>query len=215
MIIGLDYLPQIRGGDDSGQVVGGATDEAAKASDVPQALGGWIALQLNKLVATISAGYHTEHNSDDTHRDIHANSISERGRLTANGVWSSVPFNPANFVGSGAMTVSVGSQVVFAYTLYGKTMLITFVLNSVTIGGTPDTYIKIRIPGGYTSGRTAVSSIIAFNNSATVGSLAYALMQAPSATTEPYVFCALAVSGSWAASAAFTSLYGQICFEIA
>lgn len=53
MKIGLSYITQIRSGD-------------------PTNVGGWVAQTFNQLAASIGTGYHTEHQDDDTHGNVHA-----------------------------------------------------------------------------------------------------------------------------------------------
>jgi hypothetical protein len=199
MNLGLSYTTQIRGGQQEG---GGQ-----------QGLGGFVALTFNQLVSGVTAGWTQEHHDDDTHADIHADSISERGRTVANGVWTAVPFAASNFAGNAAMTVSVGTQETLAYTMYGKTMVVSFQLTGITVGGTPNTYIKIKIPGGYRSSRSMLNMIWASDN----GTVRSAVVQAfaPNvAASDPYLYCALTSGGNWAASAAATLLKGQLSFEV-
>lgn len=194
MNLGLSYTTQMR------------------SVDAKQGLG-FVSLTFNQLVSGITTGWTTEHHDDDTHADIHADSISERGRTVANGVWTDVPYAAANFAGNAAMTVAVGTQETLAYTMYGKTMTVAFNLTAITVGGTPDTYIKIKIPGGYRSSRSIDNMIWASDN----GTVRSAVVQAfaPNvASLDPYLYCALTSGGNWAASAANTLVKGQLSFEV-
>src|SRR5262245_39274243 len=132
MKIGLPFIDQIRSG------------HPAKA-------GNWVAQTFTQTVGAISAGYHTEHTADDTHGAIHCTSISERSRTTPMGEWQSLA-TPA-VVGSGAMTVTIGTVRTYAWTLIGKTILVAFDFQSITIGGTPDLFIKVPIPAGFHANR--------------------------------------------------------------
>jgi hypothetical protein len=78
-------------------------------------------------------------------------SLFERERTTAIGEWINVPYSAANFSASGSMTWTVDSsdQVTYAYTLIGKTLIFSFLINSTTVGGTTDLYLQVKIPGGY------------------------------------------------------------------
>lgn len=226
MKLGLPYIAQIQGSaqavDASGNRVpttsaDGQPDEQAPAVELGwrEALDqrcGWIAQTCRQLVASISTGYATEHNDNDTHKDIHADSISERGRTVANGVWVDVPFNPANFVGSGAMTVAVATQTTYAYMLVGKTMTVSFILAGITIGGTPDTLIMVKIPAGYVSKRaTPATFFVVDNGTLTTG---WGGVQAQSSTQVPYIVVHLTSGANWQASAALTQAWGTVSFEV-
>jgi hypothetical protein len=88
------------------------------------------------------------------------NSIRERNRTTALGEWTSVAFAAGNFTASGSMTwtVASGDQTTYAYTLIGKTMTLSFVIENSTVGGTGSTELRIAIPGGFTPAKTMESA---------------------------------------------------------
>lgn len=67
--------------------------------------------------------------------------------------WIAVPFNAADFTASGSMTwtVAASNVVVFAYRLEGRTMTVSFLITTTTIGGTPDQALLIKIPAGKSS----------------------------------------------------------------
>ena len=151
MNIGLSYMTQIRGGDDTGQLVPNEDDQTSQRS-----LGGWIALTFNQLVASLTAGYHIEHNANDSHSTIHATgTISERGRLVAIGDWQAVPFNAANFTGGGTQTwtVTAATQITFSYSLTGTTLAFQIKLAGTSVGGVPNTTLRIMLPVAYANPR--------------------------------------------------------------
>jgi len=130
MKLGLAYITQIRGVEDR---PGGEDRPAADAPGeatpgVLSVLRGFLALQLTNLVATIGAGYHTEHNLDDTHKTITASgSISEHGRRTPLGEWIPLPFSTLAFVGLGTMTWTVSPTLAtIKYMVVGKTVFLVF-----------------------------------------------------------------------------------------
>jgi hypothetical protein len=90
----------------------------------------------------------------------------ERSRTTRMGEWISVAFAAGNFTGNNAMTVTVasGDQITYAYTLTGKTMKVSLVLNTFTIGGTPDTTVQVAIPGGFTATKAMGGPVFLVNN---------------------------------------------------
>ena len=64
------------------------------------------------------------------------------------GAWTAIPYNAANFTGSGSMTWAVeAADVTFLrYVLLGKTCVVTFGLANTVVGGTLSTTLKITIP---------------------------------------------------------------------
>ena len=125
------------------------------------------------------------------------------------GIWTSVPYNAANFGvdpgGSGTWTVDAGDQVTFKYATFGKIMWVQWQLETTTLTGAAIA-LSIAIPGG----ATAVN-----------GEMGVCYASGP--TTE---FCAVAVvaprlqilrsaSAPWAVATNTQSIRGQIWFEIA
>lgn len=80
--------------------------------------------------------------------------------------WTSVTFNAGNFTASGSMTWTVASGDVntFDYVEIGKTMIVSCVLSTTTVGGTPSTALKITIPNGRTAGNLSSGPVIGLNN---------------------------------------------------
>jgi hypothetical protein len=103
--------------------------------------------------------------------------LIERGRPVPLGEWISVPFNAANFFGSGAMTwtVTAGAVAVFQYTLIGRTAIVAFYVGPTTIGGTSDTYLQVTLPVVAT--KTQVVPII-YNNAGSPWTAGYAQINA-------------------------------------
>jgi hypothetical protein len=77
--------------------------------------------------------------------------------------WVVVPFNAANFTGTGGMTwtVTAGNVFRFAYQVTNKTCLVSVYLNGTAIGGTPAIELRITLPAGLvpvsTAGTTAAA----------------------------------------------------------
>jgi hypothetical protein len=85
--------------------------------------------------------------------------------------WISPTFSAGNFAADGAMTWTVGAADVetYAYTLCNRTMTLTFKINSSSVGGIPNSLLKIRIPGEKVSSRGVLSMCRIANPSASVG----------------------------------------------
>lgn len=86
--------------------------------------------------------------STDPIAAIHATQFLSQGRLTADGEWTSVAFNAANFTAAvGAWTVIAGNQIDFRYSFNGKTMTVTFQFDATTTTGVTQN-LRIAIPNG-------------------------------------------------------------------
>jgi len=141
---------------------------------------------------------------------VYTNGLFELNRSVAAGYWTPVAFSAGNFTASGAMTWTVGSgdQVTYAYTLLGKTMTIAFALNTTTVGGTPDTELRIAVPGGFTINRDMFNPIWTIDN----GVEGTGLVWAASGTT--VLRCYRPGRTNWAAATDATYVWGEIEFEV-
>lgn len=143
MKIPLSYITQIRGSDQAGAIIEGRTPEE-------RALGGWVALSENEIVASVAAGYHTEHHDNDTHSDIHCDTIRERSRTVPIGEWTNDPPDPSRFTASGTMTWTVPTAgQTYRYMLVGKTMYVQATFGGTTVGGVVSTDLRLTIPGSF------------------------------------------------------------------
>lgn len=114
---------------------------------------GFLIEGLRSAFAKVGAGYHTEHNDDDTHSTITATgTISERGRTTPLGDWV-VPAPDANrfsIAGAGnswSVPADTPSLSALLYTLVGSTcyLQLDIPVSTLTIGtGTKD--VSITLP---------------------------------------------------------------------
>jgi hypothetical protein len=136
--------------------------------------------------------------------------ISERNRSTPMGEWISVAFAAGNFTGNGSMTwtLASGDQTTFKYTLVGKTMTVSVVLATTTVGGTPNTTLRIAIPGGFTAAAAMSTTWEVTDNGATTRALAEV------AAAGTLITIVKAAGGNWAAATDNTGVKGQITFEV-
>lgn len=137
------------------------------------------------------------------------NGLKERGRTTGVGEWVSVAHDGANFTASaGSWTVASGDQVTFGYTLVGKTMTVSFVLNTTSLSGTPAS-IRITIPGSFVSAKAEVSMCRVNDN----GTERIALVSTTAGGT--LLTITLTAAGvNFSASTDNTSVQGQMTFEV-
>lgn len=206
MKIGLPYMTQIRGGEDTGQLVPDEDQAGTRTS-----LGGWIALTFNQLVASMTSGYHTEHNDNDTHKDIHCDTISERSRTTPMGEWISIVVASSNFTASGAMTFTVPvATSAYRYMLIGKTLFLKLTFGSVTVGGAADTNLRVKLPANLIVAAGIPShTVFHYRQGAT-----YAIGMAQAQAGNNYIELYTTALGNWALSAADTDIRGQIAIEV-
>jgi hypothetical protein len=68
------------------------------------------------------------------------------------GVWTKIPFDTANFGGSGGMvwTIAAGNVQTNHYTIIGKTLIWLVVITDTTLTGTPSDYVQLILPPGVT-----------------------------------------------------------------
>lgn len=213
MKIGLSYMTQIRGGDDTGQLV--PSDDQKQRPGSRGSLGGWIALTFTQLVASLTAGYHTEHNDNDTHGDIHCDSISERWRTTPMGEWVMVPVVPSDFGTTTSASWSVGSANVlrYAYTMVGKTMTLAFYCVGTSVSAATAQFLTIKIPGGYKSASFTYNCCTINNNG--VRGTGYFGVNPTSSTDQGVIYIECGGAATWSVSAGNTNVWGEISFEVA
>lgn len=212
MRVSLPFLLQIQGASARGDE---PPTESAEAPGLRQSLGGWVALTFQQIVAAITTGYHTEHHDDDTHKDIHCDSISERGRDAAMGVWVTATTADATaFTGSGTMTwtVDIADQANVSYMLVGKTMTLNVRLDSTSVGGAVSNILRMRIPGGYIAARQAAVPCLITDNTLAFNTLCQMRVLANSNLVEFLRYDA----ANWTASANLTFIVAaQLSFEVA
>jgi len=120
------------------------------------------------------------------------------------GQWIDVPFSGANF----SWALDAGDQTTFGYALTGKMLTVGFHLDSTSVAGAPDTYLRIVIPGGYLPLRQIDVSTYAIDN----GTVVPARMRVNPGVNFIYIFRNDFVA--WAASTNNTFLWGVITFPI-
>jgi len=210
MKIGLSFLPQIR----SLLIPSPNPEQLADLTSEDRALkngGGWIAQQVQEIIAQISTSFGREHNDDDTHSTINATgTIAERGRTFPLGEMIPVPYLAGNFTGNGTMTWTVDGTDVnnLAYAVIGKLMFLAFNISATSVGGAVNSALQIAIPSHAMSSRYGAGSYqYADNGVAGAG----AWQVSPNGTV---VQLFNAASGNWTASANNTTVVGTAIFEV-
>lgn len=168
---------------------------------------------LDGMISIISAGYHTQHTTDDTHATITATgSVSERKRTVAMGAWTAISFLASNFTATGTTwTVTQAEQITLKYMLIGTTLFVTFYINASTVGGaTANLFMTLS---GLNAGSTVTAyGTCSYNDNGTYGT---GVILCPPGTTSPQLKLMKNIGGSvnWANSAALT-IAGQIAVEV-
>lgn len=122
--------------------------------------------------------------------------------------WTSVSFNAGDFTAqSGNWTLASGDQSVFAYSVSGKTMTVSFTFLTTTVSATP-TYLRVVIPGSYTAAKSLVNLIGVNEN---VGqSIGFANVVAG----QTYIQFTKLDTATFATLTDTTGVYGTISFEV-
>jgi hypothetical protein len=130
----------------------------------------------------------------------------------AGGAWVTPAFNAGDFTASGSQTWTViaGNVTTYGYTLVGKTMTVAFNIASTSVGGTPSTELRIKVPTGATVAKTILVPIrIVDNGAAAVVGIA----QVSASGTFISCYKDLSQTANWSASTN-TGVAGEITFEI-
>jgi hypothetical protein len=119
---------------------------------------GYLRDGLDTLGAQIGAGYHTQHNLDDTHGTITASgSISERKRTVPMGEWINPAFDASIYTYPGASnawtvaTPTAGTNIYpVSYTIVVKTLFwnLAVFLSTLTVGGSASSLLEVALPHG-------------------------------------------------------------------
>jgi hypothetical protein len=147
----------------------------------------------------------------DLWNDIFLNGeVYERGRTTAAGEWTTPSFSAGTFTANGSMTwtVAAGDVGTYAYTLIGKTMTVVFTINTATVGGTPDTALRIAVPASQTAAKATANPVLILDN----GTRAIGI--ASVGAGDSVISIQREDNASWTASANNNYVQGQITFEV-
>ena len=93
--------------------------------------------------------------------------LFDLSRTVGIGEWTTVAYSSGNFTAAPSMTWTVdsGDQVAYAYMIVGHTMFLAATLNTTSVGGTPNTELRLNVPGGFTCANSGtLGAIRAFDN---------------------------------------------------
>ena len=186
-------------------------------SYIMQVADGWARKAITDVMTAVTSGYHTQHNTDDTHGTITASgSITERGRATPMGNWIDQAFLATDFTAlptTSTWTLRSGTQPnlqAFAYTLVGRTMMISFAITGSEVSGAVATTLRIKLPANAQLNHVAYGTF-AYNDNGTQGT---GMIQADPASGN-FLRLQKTITGSTTFSvSAALGLVGQIAVEI-
>lgn len=126
------------------------------------------------------------------------------------GDWTVVSFNAANFAGNGSQTwtLASGDQVAFQYRIHNNSMLVAFNLLTCSVGGTPNTELRITIPASKVCTRVTNNAFHYLDN----GTKGVGLIEVNASGTQLRLI-KLDFS-NWTASTNLTDVRGEIEFPI-
>jgi hypothetical protein len=125
-------------------------------------------------------------------------------------VWTTPAFAAGDFTANGIMTwtVAAGDVQVYAYTIIGKMMTVSFRINTTTVAGTPNTDLNIKIPASKVATKAMYNPILIIDNG--VRSIGVAAV----ATGGTLIILNRTDVANWTAAVDTTYVMGQITFEI-
>lgn len=132
-------------------------------------------------------------------------------RVGGQGNWATPTFAAGDFTASGAMTwtLAAGDVSTYAWVVKDRMMTVAFALQTTTVGGTLNTTLKIKIPGGYVATKfmlNATANIL--DNAVAKPGYAYVL------ATGTVINIEKQDGTNFAAATDTTAVYGQITFEV-
>lgn len=130
------------------------------------------------------------------------------------GTWIAPAYAAGDFTGNGSMTwtVDAGDVTVYRYWLKGRTLWVAWTIVTTTVGGTPNTELRIKVPGGFSVAFQATTAYM-FKDNGGVWSFA-AVWAESSVPTQIRLFVAGFGTTNWTASTNATHAYGQLAIEV-
>jgi hypothetical protein len=127
--------------------------------------------------------------------------------------WTDVPFDAANFSGTGGQTWTVTSDNVktFCYIVQGKLMVVSFGIFFSSLSGTPSPELRITIPDGRVASRTMINAMS--TRDSTTGD--YELGWILASVGKPYLSLFRSdIEANWANGTNDGRYFGEITFAI-
>jgi predicted RecA/RadA family phage recombinase len=141
--------------------------------------------------------------------------VKSDGNATAMGAWTTPSFSAGNFTASGTTTWTVGSGDVttYSYMLVGKTLTVSWLLATTTVGaGGAGDYLKINL-FGFTVTKTMNTIGSVYEGVVPPGWVA-ASAEGRAGETFIRLYNNVSEGGTWTSTTDATYLKGQIVLEI-
>lgn len=138
--------------------------------------------------------------------------LRELGRSVNLGFWQAVAFSAGDFTANGAMTWTVASGDISgnSYTLIGKTLFWNIAINTTTVGGTPNTELRVTLPAGLiTASYTLIIPTFCLDNN-----VADTLARADTSPGQTYVRIFHPLGTNWSLATDVTYIYFNLVVEI-
>lgn len=139
-------------------------------------------------------------------------SIAVAGDLPV--LWTTPAYSSGDFTANGSMTwtVDAGDVTTYQYIVIGKMMTVNWVLNTTTVGGTPNSLLYLKIPGSYVSAKATQGAIFqCYDNDTTAQCFSDVTAGGTLIRIFKYVSSG---SNNWSLATNTTYIYGSITFEI-
>lgn len=129
---------------------------------------------------------------------------------TALGAWTNVVFSAGDYTANGSMTWTVASGDVTTnqYIRIDNLLIWNLVLDTTTVGGTPDTQLRVDIPGSVTLTKSCVAFSPQNDNGTEAGG------DFVGVAGNSYIYFKKIPSSNWSASTNNTAVYAQIICEV-
>lgn len=155
--------------------------------------------------------------ADDDYAKFTANGLEGRSATEVVsdlgiGSWTTPSYSAGDFTANGAMvwTVEAADVITYSYIIIDKLMFVNFWLQLTTIGGTPNTKLRIAIPASKQSANSVQTFYLANPNSGG-NQMGLLTIQASGTVMELHVDF---VPNNWPASTNLTHVFGSLFFEI-
>jgi hypothetical protein len=132
--------------------------------------------------------------------------------LLAAGAWVTPAYSGGNFTANGSMTwtVDAGDVASYRYVKHGSTVFINIYLITTTVGGTPNSELRIALPAGVTPIAPVLVPCVLNNNSGTIAEAGQMYVAAGGT----YIGIGRLGGLNFSASAGLTYVFGQIAIQV-
>lgn len=130
------------------------------------------------------------------------------------GAWITPAYSAGDYTAAGSMTWTVdsGDVTMYRYWLKGRTLFVGWQLSTTTIGGSLNTALYIKIPGGFSAAGQATAGVMYANSGS--GFLFAAAWVDSGLATKIQLYTAGFGSSNWASGTNNNSSYGEIAVEV-